>query len=262
MKKIILSLILPTFLLLNVNSLSCMENSKEHQDILKVLALTYQKPNGNFISEIREASALLPSKPSMENDMYAMGQLLRNASQDLIAQIALAVQRPNEVLVPMWGSNSITASSSIESPLIISTNGLNGCSATALHIKYNNGEQYAGITHYPPFSEREQEEKLKLQCLEALKAQVETKKIIATNFFFIVPNYIEKIFLHGYILKRDQILKDIVKKELVKTATINAQQIPYDEHSYLMNTKKKRDVEIILYPDKATLEIKGKIINL
>lgn len=271
MKIMISSLILPIFLLLNSNSLRGMENTKEHQDILNGLALTLQKPDKFFVSEILEALTFVPQRSSMENDAYAMEQSLKNEHKEILKTLTLAHQRPNETCISMWDFGSTTSLPTAKSPVIISTNGLGGCLATALHIKYNNGEQYAGITHYPPLSDKEQQNNLKTLCLQALKGQNKTKKIIATNFFFVAPKE-ESIpspssfplgsFPNSMNGMRGKILECIVKMELDKTGKINSHYVTYDMFNSCLNAQKDPDIEITLHPNDATIRIKNKTTNL
>lgn len=201
----------------------------------------------------------------MEQNMYKLIQALEE-TRKIIQPLVIQLQRPNETCVSIWDSNSITSTPDIKSPLIISTLELGGCLATALHIKYNNGDQYAGITHYPPSSRNDQENIVKMQCLQALKHQTETKKIVATNFFFSAPKEEEKIAIsifHPVMPSRNDLAYKIlhcrINIELKKTGIIKTHFIPYD----IFESTEERDIELILYPDKATLRIKNnELINL
>jgi hypothetical protein len=227
----------------------------------------------------------------MEQDFYAMKQALKHEHKEILKTLVIKQQYPNEICVPMWGSNSITSSPTMKSPLIISTGGLNGCLATALHIKYSNGDQYAGITHYPSLSFNDQKEDIKMSCLQALKAQNETKKIIATNFFFHSPKENTNPIRNDTHYK---VLRCVINIELKETGTIKTNKIPYDMFSFEDNrdlevifpaielkadgsittndapydmfsfedNQDQRDLEVILYPDKATIKINNEIIDL
>jgi hypothetical protein len=202
---------------------------------------------------------------SMEQNAYAINLALKDKHKDILKDFAINSPRSNEISVTMRDSNSITASPAMKSPSIISIHELNGCLATSLHIKYSNGDQYAGMTHYPPIDKKQQHQNaVKMLCLKAIKEQNETKKIVATNFFFFAPQEYQSFSVskEGMISSSDNIddliydiLCVVIEKELQEIGTIKTQHISYGMFN-------KSNTEVILYPDTATIRIKDKIINL
>lgn len=195
---------------------------------------------------------------------------------ELIREVFTKSPRPNETRVSMWEAQSISTQPTIQEPLILSTTGLIGCVAATLHVKYNNGDQYAGMTHYPPTSNEDHHNAVQDLCLEALKNQNKSKKIVATHFFFSASNNKETTPVHNLLTEQEkettplyQLLSNTVHTTLQETGTIKTHLVPYDISDvsnlinlFLDNDVQERDIEMILYPDKATLRVKDQIIDV
>jgi len=143
------------------------------------------------LCKIRNESNIITQKFQVLQECQEC-QEIEDEYKGYIHELTKKSQRPNEVCVPMWGSGSISSQPISNQPLILSTSGLAGCIATALHVKYNNGEQYAGMTHYPPSSINVQKNAVRNLWLEAFASQHQTKKIEAVNSFVIVPGEEQK----------------------------------------------------------------------
>jgi hypothetical protein len=130
---------------------------------------------------------------------------------------------------------------------------------TALLVKYNNGDQYAGLAQYPinqytglaqnPIKNNNQENATYKLCLKALKKQRENRKIITTHFFFVESKDTD-------LYKK---LINIIDEKLNSTKTITLHHMLYDADSLLFKNDRRQteDLEIVVYPDTATIKIKG-----
>lgn len=179
---------------------------------------------------------------------------------DLLKERAIEIQSLNEICVPMWDYASIVSTLNISKT--ISINGLGGCLAAAIHIRYNNGEQYVGVTNYPRVSYQHQQNNLKILCEEASNAQHTTKKIIATNFIFMEPDknmQPQSPIIQHYSLEYEG-LKNIIEKILTKTIITSYCYLYTMGHKnrHEIGDQTWRNLEIILYRNKATIIVQTK----
>lgn len=150
-------------------------------------------------------------------------------------------QRENEICVSMWGANAITIEPTNKNTHIISTNGLAGCTATALHVKYSDGTQYAAITHFPPVSIEQQLYEIKKQQNQAFKNQNSTKKIETINSFTVVPGEWIKEDNKYSIVPIDKRPCDLLNENYLSLAPKDTKQI-FNKHciAYDMQQRNKR----------------------
>jgi hypothetical protein len=162
----------------------------------------------------------------------------------LIHSLTKNTQRENEICVPMWGANAITIDPTNKNAQIISTSGLSGCTATALHVKYSDGTEYAGITHFPQTSIKAQFDEIIKQQTNAFEKQDSTKKIEAINSFTIIPEeYVAKN--NKWELAEDETLCDLLNENRSLITQKDTKQI-FNKHCITYRKGKEKLSVMIL----------------
>jgi hypothetical protein len=100
-----------------------------------------------------------------------------------LAMVKNQRQRPDEVAVPMFGSDVVKIDKASATDVILSTDGLGGCLATVLSVQYDDGSSCNGITHYPRSHKGIQSTKF----LQQMKECATKNNIKAVRAFHIVP---------------------------------------------------------------------------
>src|SRR5579872_4201184 len=187
-------------------------------------------------------------------EIYYLEKELKTQHQSKLTWQVKDSLRPHESCISLWEQQSIFASPTIKKPLLLSTTYLGENITTVLYIKYIAGEQYSGITHYPPTIISYHLDEAQKLCLDALDKKDQYHEIISIKFFLVIPS------IHTSITNaRHKQLRGIVTTTLhpyplkIKTLTYDTKEC---KSGYL------RDVEVILSAHKASLRIRNKEIDL
>jgi hypothetical protein len=191
-----------------------------------------------------------------------MIEALENRWAITLEKSAQEKQPPHEICVPLWNYNSITSTSNMQNSSSISAFNLGNNIATALYVKYNNEDQYAGIAHYSNLSFKKHSEAIKLLCAEAINAQHTEKKITKVNFFIVKSakyEYNKKIKLivpdedNAYYPSNplEHPLEYYAKKIFEKIKKVKTTSIFYDISKDTVEYP--RIVKITLYSQKASI---------
>ena len=213
------------------------------------------KKSNNFILIL--FLAIIPYKLilSMEIDENKLDTYLQSEYKKKLKNLAKNAQTKDEFCVSLWQANFITSSSRMKNPVTISAYGLNGSIATGILVSYSNNDQYAGITHYPRASLKEQIAAIKKQCSQASNAQYQDKVISYIHFYITWPDAVQTTsLLHRNINWDNDIrtLKHIAYQELSEeNIAITMNLMPYNLTRSL--SQKPKPFKIILHQEKARI---------
>jgi len=208
----------------------------------------------------RKGYGLIWEKPEAESDVDSdieelltdqmIGDFLESKYKKITKEKFMKEQRSHETLVSDWERRCITMQPTNTIPLTLTTN-INNDIATVLLVQYNNNEQYAGMTHYSSLSKLKHFAEVERLCTEIYSTHSENKQITSINFFVTMPTatLIDK---QGHL--HYSALQNLVSEKLEKISPIKTHLIPYAYATTALFTPgKKRDLEVILHPDKATV---------
>jgi hypothetical protein len=215
---------------------------------------------------MKKEESLIYEKPTVDD----LINYLEDYWGKWIKKYAQNKESENETYVPLWNSRYIntTPTQDIQKPLIISAFRLHNI-ATALHIVYNNGDQFASITNYCDSNIIKHNKAIKKLCTHALNQQNAHKKISRVNFFIIKPYDIIPL-KNSYYPYSDLPLEHFPKKLLEPITSIKTTVFcyhPLDIKTVKISPDQSLDVyfpvfELILYPNKAFILTDNKKIKL
>lgn len=172
------------------------------------------------------------------------------------------IEPKNEKYVTLWNNHSITITSNQKphKPYIISAFRLRHV-ATALHVVYSNGDQFAGMTNYLAENISKHNQVLKKFCQSALKQENPSKQISLINFIIIKP-YDTQQEKNAYYPYSEIPLEHFPKQLLDPIQHVKTQLFCFRQPKMSDIDPQYPFFEIILYPHKTFLLTDSKKIKL
>src|SRR5579872_750046 len=179
-----------------------------------------------------------------------------------LREFVATIEPNNKKYLTLWNnySTTITSEQKHANPYIISAFRLRHV-ATALHVVYSNGDQFASMTNYLEKNISKHNQVLKKFCQSALTQENASKKISLINFIIIKPYDTQKEE-NAYYPYSEIPLEHFPKQLLDRIQPIKTRLFCFHQTKILDIDPQYPFFEIILYPHKAFLLTDSKKIKL